>query len=110
MEVMKHFAQTQTRRHHIRPWDLLARLDGSVESLAILMFERESVAFYPTCFQIPLDFLHGLDHHENVTTVEMSVIATLLKYVSGKKPFEGLTDNKVQPRFAWFLHAILRYL
>ena len=99
-EVMKHFAQTQKRRDRIRPWDFVARLDGSVESLATLMLESDSVKVYPTRFQIPSDTLHGLDHHEKVTRIEMFVMTSLFyEIVSEKKSFKGLTDDEVQRRF-----------
>ena len=99
-EVMKHFGQTQERRDRIRPWDFVARLDGSVESLTAPVSESDSAEVYPTRFQIPPDTLRGLDHNEKVRRAEMFAMASLLyEIVSGKKPFEGLADEEVQQRF-----------
>ena len=100
-EVMKHFGQTHERHDRIRPWDFVAKLDGSVESLTAPVLESDSSKVYPTRFQIQLDTLCGLDHNEKVRRAEMFAMASLLyEIVSGKKPFEGLADDEVQQHFA----------
>jgi hypothetical protein len=58
-EVMKFFAEPHDR---IRPWDFLARLDGSVKSIALSSSSSSSECeVYPARFQIPPSSLHELD-------------------------------------------------
>ncbi|KAI4147218.1 MAG: hypothetical protein LQ340_005656 [Diploschistes diacapsis] len=55
---------------------------------------------YPARFQIPPSTLHGFDHEEKVRRMEMFAMASLLyEIMSGRKPFEGLTDKEVQHHF-----------
>jgi hypothetical protein len=94
-EVMKYFGEVHDR---IRPWDFLARLDGSVESLALPSSDAE---VFPSRFQIPPSTIHGLDRNQKVRRVEMFAMASLLyEIMSGKEPFEELADDEVQRRFS----------
>ena len=55
---------------------------------------------YPSRFQIPPSTLYGCDHDEKVRRAERFAMPSLLyEIMSGRKPFEGLTDNEVQGRF-----------
>ncbi len=99
-EVMKHFEQTRKPHTGIRPWDFVAKLDGSIESLTMPVLEGDPSEGYPARFQIPPSTLYGFDHDEKVRRAEMFALASLLyEIISGRKPFEGLTDNEVQGRF-----------
>ena len=81
----------------IRPWDLLARLDGSFKPLLLSALEG---AVYPARFQIPPGTIRELDPHEKVKRVERFAMASILyEILSGTKPFEELTDDEVQHRF-----------
>ena len=99
-EVMKHFEQIRKPRTCIRPWDFVARLDGSIESLTMPVLEGDLSEGYPSRFQIPPRTLYGFNHGEKIRRAEMFAMASLLyEIMSGRKPFEGLTDNEVQGRF-----------
>lgn len=99
-EVIKHFGQTGEPLNSIRPWDFVAGLDGSIESLPMAGLEGDLIEGYPARFQIPQSALHGLDHKEKVRRAEMFAMASLLyEIMTGRKPLEGLTDNEVQHRF-----------
>ena len=99
-EVMKHFEQIRKPRTCIRPWDFVARLDGSIESLTMPVLEGDLSEDYPSRFQIPPRTLYGFNHGEKIRRAEMFAMASLLyEIMSGRKPFEGLTDNEVQGRF-----------
>lgn len=99
-ELMKCFAQTREPRTSIRPWDFVARLNGSIESLPMPVSEDKLCKGYPARFQIPPSTLHGFDHEEKVRRMEMFAMASLLyEIMSGRKPFEGLTDKEVQHHF-----------
>jgi hypothetical protein len=94
-EVMKYFGEPHDR---IRPWDFLAKLDGSVESLALPSSEGE---VYPARFQVPPSTLRELDCNQKVRRAEMFALASLLyEIISGTKPFEELADEEVQRRFS----------
>lgn len=100
-EVMKHFGQTEKPHTSIRPWNFIAELDGSVQSLPAPGLEGDLTESYPAPFQIPLGTLHGLDHEEKVRRTEMFAMASLLyEVMTGRKPHEGLTDDEVRHRFA----------
>ena len=98
-EVVKCFG---TIRDCIRPWDFIARLDGSVESLQpSVPPSAPEDTIYPTRFQIPPGTIRDLDQHEKVKRVERFAMASLLyEILSGKKPFEELSDDEVQHRFS----------
>ncbi|KAL9064592.1 MAG: hypothetical protein Q9161_008769 [Pseudevernia consocians] len=99
-EVMKHFEQSEKPHTSIRPWDFVAELDGSVQSLPMPGVEGDLIEGYPTHFQIPPSALHSLDHGEKVKRAEMFAMASLLyETMTGRKPLEGLTDDVVQHRF-----------
>ncbi len=99
-EVIKHFGQTGEPHNSIRPWDFVAGLDGSIESLSMPELEGDLVENYPARFQIPSSVLYGLDHEEKVRRAERFAMASLLyEIMTGRKPLEGLTDNEVQHRF-----------
>ena len=99
-EVMKHFEHTGEPHTSIRPWDLVAGLDGSIESLPMPGMEEDLIDGYPARFQIPPCTLHGLDHEEKVRRAERFAMASLLyEIMTGSKPLEGLTDDEVQHRF-----------
>ena len=99
LAVMEHFEE-RTEHTSIRPWDLVARLDGSVESLATPTSEDSLSEGYPACFQIPHGTLHGLETNERVERAEKFAMASLLyEIMTSRKPFEGLPDNEVQNRF-----------
>ena len=84
----------------IRPWDFVARLDGSVESLATPTSEDDLSEGYPARFQIPPATLHGLETGEKVRRAENFAMASLLyEIMSGRKPFEELSDSDLQNRF-----------
>lgn len=94
-EVMKLFDELHD---HIQPWDLLARLDGSVTPLTMPASLGE---VYPARFQIPPSTIRELDHNQKVKRAEMFAMASLLyEIISGTQPFEGLTDDEVQHRFS----------
>ena len=99
-EVIKHFGQTGEPLSSIRPWDFIAGLDGSVDSLPTPGLEGDLVEGYPTRFQIPPSTLYGLDHKEKIRRAEMFAMASLLyEIMTGRKPLEELTDDEVQHRF-----------
>lgn len=99
-ELMKHFGQTTKPHTSIRPWDFVAKLDGSLESVTMPVLLDDLCEGYPARFQIPLNTLYGLNHEEKVGRAEKFAMASLLyEIMSGKKPFEELTDNEVQHRF-----------
>lgn len=94
-EVMKLFSE---QHDHIRPWDLLAGLDGSVTPLTVPASVGE---VYPARFQIPLSTINELDHDQKVKRAEMFAMASLLyEIISGTQPFEELADDEVQHRFS----------
>ncbi|KAL9117231.1 MAG: hypothetical protein Q9187_006236 [Circinaria calcarea] len=94
-EVIKYFTDLHDR---IRPWDFLAKLDGSVELLETTALGGEA---YPARFQIPPRTIHGLDRREQVRRIEKFAMASLLyEILSGTKPFQELTDDQVQHRFS----------
>ncbi len=99
-EVMKHFERTEGNYTSIRPWDFIAGLDGSVESLPMPEVAGDLIEGYPTRFQIPPSTLHGLDHDEKVKRAERFAMASVLyEIMTGRKPLEGLTDDEVRRRF-----------
>lgn len=92
----------------IRPWDLLAELDGSVSKVDGYVSKLDGAVeipgstgkAYPARFQIPASCLRDLEHSQRVRRIEMFAMASLLyEIMSGKQPFEGLTDEEVQDRF-----------
>ena len=98
--VMEH-VEERTEHISIRPWDFVARLDGSVESIATPTSEDGLSEGYPACFQIPHGTLHGLETNEKVERAEKFAMASLLyEIMTSSKPFEGLSDGEVQERFA----------
>lgn len=98
-EVVKCFGVIQDC---IRPWDFIARLDGSVESLPpSAPLSAPEGEIYPARFQIPPGTLREFDQHEKVKRVERFAMASLLyEILSGTKPFEELSDDEVQHRFS----------
>ena len=89
-----------SEHNSIRPWNFVARLDGSVESLATPTSGVDLSEGYPARFQIPHGTLHGLETDEKVKRAENFAMASLLyEVMSGKKPFEELSDSEVQNRF-----------
>lgn len=99
-ELMKHFEQPPEPITSIRPWDFVAKMDGSVESLPNPVLTGDLCEGYPARFQIPSCTLDGLNHEEKVRRAEMFAMACLLyEIMSGRKPFEELADDKVQHRF-----------
>lgn len=100
-EVMKYFAPARGPQISIRPWDFVGRLDGSIESITTPVLAENLSKTYPARFQIPPSTLQGLDHEEKIRRIEMFAMASLLyEIMSGRKPFEELTDNEVQHHFA----------
>ncbi|KAL2040766.1 hypothetical protein N7G274_006224 [Stereocaulon virgatum] len=98
-EVMKYFNESKAS---LRSWDFLAKLDGSVESLAVPLSAGPSSAdeVYPARFQIPPSCLQGLDNEQKIQRAEKFAMASLVyEIMSGVPPFEGLTDDEVQRRF-----------
>ena len=99
-EIMKHFGQNEKPPASIRPWNYLALLDGSVEINSMSEPEGDVIDGYPPRFQIPPSTLYGLNHEEKVTRAEMFAMAGLLyEIMTGKEPFEELSDDEVQHRF-----------
>ena len=99
-ELMKHFGQTKKPHTSIRPWDFVAKLDGSLEPRTMPALVGGLCEGYPARFQIPPSTLHGLKEEEKVRRAEMFAMASLLyEIMSGREPFEGLADNEVQHRF-----------
>lgn len=99
-EVMKHSEQTRKPHTCIWPWDFVARLNGSIESLTMPVLEGDLSEGYPARLQIPPSTLYGFGHDKKVRRAEIFAMASLLyEIMSGSKPFEGLTDNEVQGRF-----------
>ena len=99
-ELMKHFGQTRKPQTSIRPWNFVAKLDGSVECLKMPALTSGLCEGYPARFQIPSNTLHGLNHEEKVRRANMFAMASLLyEIMSGREPFEGLTDDEVQHHF-----------
>jgi hypothetical protein len=102
-EVMKFFAEPHDR---IRSWDFLARLDGSVKSVALSPPPPSSSSsseceVYPARFQIPPSSLHELDCDQKVRRTEMFALASLLyEIMCGTVPFEELPEDEVQRRFS----------
>ncbi|KAL9102143.1 MAG: hypothetical protein Q9163_002674 [Psora crenata] len=95
-EVRELFGATHD---HIRPWDILAKPDGSIE---LLSTESTAVGgLYPARFQIPSSCLRGLGHGQRIKRTEMFAMASLLyEMMTGRQPFEELTDDEVQQRFS----------
>ncbi len=97
--VTEHIGQG-SELNSIRPWEFIARFDGSVESLATPISESFLSEAYPARFQIPHSTLDGLETDEKVKRAEKSAMASLLyEIMSGRKPFEELSDSEVQNRF-----------
>ena len=97
--IMEHIGGG-TEHISIRPWDFVGRLDGSVESLATPTSGDDLSEGYPARFQIPHGTLHGLDTGEKIKRAEKFAMASLLyEIMSGRKPFEELSDSEVQNRF-----------
>ena len=93
--VVKYF---EVIHDSIRPWDFIGELDGSIRLLPSLSPTGD---VYPARFQIPQETIRELDHHEKVRRAQMFAMASLLyEILSGKKPFEELTDDEVQYRFS----------
>ena len=89
-----------SEHNSIRPWNLVAKSDGSVESLATPASEKDLSEGYPARFQIPHGPLDGLETREKVTRAEKFAMASLLyEIMTGKKPFEELSDSELQNRF-----------
>ena len=87
--VMEHIGQG-SELNSIRPWEFVAQLDGSVESLATPISKSVLSEGYPARFQIPHSTLHGLEIEEKVKRAEKFAMASLLyEIMSGRKPFEG---------------------
>ena len=62
--------------------------------------EDDLIEGYPARFQIPPSTLNGLDHEEKVRRAERFAMASLLyEIMTGRKPFEGLTDDEVRHSF-----------
>lgn len=100
-EIMKHFNDKNGRRNRIRPWDFVLGSDGSVDCLPVSPSEVDPDATYPPRFQIPQGALSGLSQEDKVRRAEMFAMGSLLyKIMSGKEPFEELTDDAVQTRFS----------
>ncbi len=98
--MIEHFGQTGEPHTSIRPWDFVAGLEGSIESLPMPELEGDLIEGYPARFQIPPSTLHGLDHEEKVRRAERFAMASLLyEIMIGRKPLEGLTDDEVRHRF-----------
>ncbi|KAL9127388.1 MAG: hypothetical protein Q9217_003722 [Psora testacea] len=84
----------------IRPWDMLARLDGSVESLSATT-PASAGKVYPARFQIPPSCLRGLEDRKKIRRTQMFAMASLLyEIMTGTPPFEELSDDEVQRRFS----------
>ena len=95
-EVRKHFERS---KDSVRSWDFLAKLDGSVVCLATTPASAGEV--YPARFQIPLDSIRDLDEAQKIRRTKMFAMASLLyEIMSGKQPFEGLTQEEVLQRFS----------
>ncbi|KAL8725625.1 MAG: hypothetical protein Q9181_006346 [Wetmoreana brouardii] len=94
-QVVKYFSITHDS---VRPWDFIGKLDGSVELLSLPAPED---GVYPARFRIPPETIREIDHHDKVRRAERFAMASLLyEIISGKKPFEELTDEEVQHRFS----------
>ena len=89
-----------SEHNSIRPWNLVAKLDGSVESLATPTSEKDLSEGYPARFQIPHGTLHGLETGKKVERAEKFAMASLLyEIMCGRKLFEELSDSELQNRF-----------
>ncbi|KAL8827311.1 MAG: hypothetical protein Q9191_003266 [Dirinaria sp. TL-2023a] len=81
----------------LRSWDFIGTLDGSIKLLSMPALQGD---VYPARFQIPPATIRELDHNDQVRRAERFAMASLLyEILSGKKPFEELTDEEVQHRF-----------
>ena len=99
-ELMTHFERTGNSRTSIRPWDFVAKMDGSLEALQLPAIDCDLYEGYPARFQIPSSTLRGLNLEAKVKRAEMFAMASLIyEIMSGREPFEELTDNEVQKRF-----------
>ena len=94
-EVVKYF---EVMHDSLRPLDFIGNLDGSIKLLSTAGPEGD---VYPARYQIPPETIRELDHHDQVRRTERFAMASLLyEILSGKKPFEELTDEEVQHRFS----------
>ena len=103
--IITYFGQDANHRKSIRPWDFVAKLDGSVESLARPQLKGDQSTtgsqVYPTRFRIPQSILAGLEEEEQVRRTEMFALGSLIyEIMSKKQPFEDLSDAGVQRNFA----------
>ena len=74
--------------------EFLARLDGSVGTLATISSSKSGV--YPAQYQIPLGSLCGLQSDQGVVRIEMFVTANLLyEIMTRRPPFEKPSDQEV---------------
>ncbi|KAL8698471.1 MAG: hypothetical protein Q9201_006552 [Fulgogasparrea decipioides] len=94
-QVVKYFS---VAHDSVRPWDFIGKLDGSVELLSL---SAPAGDLYSAQFRIPPETIRELDHPDKVRRAERFAMASLLyEIISGKKPFEELTDEEVQHRFS----------
>ncbi len=76
-------------------------MDGSVEAHPVSLSEVHPDAVYPHRFRVPQGSLHGLSQGDKVKRAEKFAMGSLLyKIMTGKEPFEELTDDAVQARFS----------
>jgi hypothetical protein len=84
----------------IRPWEFILNLDGTVECLALPPSDNHHDKVYPARFRIPPHTLLQLDQQGKNKRSEMFALGSLLyEIISGKKPFEELSDDEVQLQF-----------
>lgn len=94
-KILEYFKDTHDS---LRPWDFIGALDGSIKLLSMPGLKGD---VYPARFQIPPETIRELDHNDQVRRTERFAMASLLyEILSGRKPFEELTDEEVQHRFS----------
>lgn len=104
--ILTHFrTPTNEPRTRIRPWDLLAHLDGTVGRLqapppAEASLDIESV--YPIRYRLPPPVPTGGSEQEKlvVRAEKFAMRSLLYEVLTSRKPYEELADDEVQQRFA----------
>jgi serine/threonine protein kinase len=100
-DVAKEFLACSKLYDAIRPWEFILNLDGTIECLALPPSDNHHDQVYPARFRIPSHTLLQLDQEEKNKRSEMFALGSLLyEIISGKKPFEELSDDEVQLRFS----------
>ncbi|KAH0541841.1 hypothetical protein FGG08_003724 [Glutinoglossum americanum] len=98
-EIVCAFLKPSGTPSDARPWDIILKLDETIELLDIQLSGNDRD--YPVQFRAPPYILEGLDRRRKVRRAEQFALAGLFyEIISGRKLFEGLSDDEVQRRIS----------